>query len=70
MGTAEVRKRWLEVMELATKKDKTLPEKKRLEWLLAELMEGYSAVSYCKLEANLDLTGPILADHSPAPKDR
>ncbi|KAJ0366133.1 hypothetical protein COL154_004047 [Colletotrichum chrysophilum] len=43
VGTAEVRKRWLEVMELATKKDKTLPEKKRLEWLLAELMEGYSA---------------------------
>lgn len=56
MGTAEVRKRWLEVMELATKKDKTLPEKKRLEWLLAELMEGYSAVGYCNLEANHDLT--------------
>ncbi|OBR11265.1 Nad dependent epimerase dehydratase [Colletotrichum higginsianum IMI 349063] len=43
VGSAEVRKRWLEVMRLAIKKDKTLPEKKRLEWLLAELMEGYSA---------------------------
>ncbi|TDZ29142.1 hypothetical protein C8035_v004615 [Colletotrichum spinosum] len=42
VGTPEVRKRWLEVMRLATKEDKTLPDKKRLEWLLAELMEGYS----------------------------
>jgi hypothetical protein len=32
-------------MRLASKKDRTLPERKQLEWLLAELMDGYSAVS-------------------------
>lgn len=32
-------------MRLVNKKDKTLAERKRLEWLLAELMDGYSAVS-------------------------
>lgn len=31
-------------MRLATKENKSLAEKKRLEWLLAELMDGYSAV--------------------------
>lgn len=31
-------------MRLVTKEDKSLAEKKRLEWLLAELMDGYSAV--------------------------
>lgn len=31
-------------MRLVTKEDKSLVEKKRLEWLLAELMNGYSAV--------------------------
>lgn len=43
-GTAERRERWLQVMRLVTEEDRSLAEKKRLEWLLAELMEGYSAV--------------------------
>lgn len=44
IGTAEQREQWLQVMRLVTKEDKSLVEKKRLEWLLAELMDGYSAV--------------------------
>lgn len=44
VGTAEQREQWLQVMRLVTKEDKSLAEKKRLEWLLAELMDGYSAV--------------------------
>lgn len=63
VGSAEQREQWLQVMRLLTKEDKSLAEKKRLEWLLAELMDGYSAVSkhvallLCSwLQPNLSLT--------------
>ncbi|KAK8112335.1 NAD dependent epimerase/dehydratase, partial [Apiospora kogelbergensis] len=43
VGTKKQRNHWLEVMRLASKKDRSLPEKQQLKWLLAELMDGYSA---------------------------
>lgn len=45
VGTAEQRDQWLQFMRLVTKEDseKSLAEKKKQQWLLAELMEGYSA---------------------------
>lgn len=64
VGTAEQRDQWLQVMKLVTKENKSLAEKKRQQWLLAELMEGYSAVcghalpSCSALYTNLSLTFP------------
>jgi hypothetical protein len=43
-GLPEQKKRWAEVMDLAPRVS-TYADKKHLEWLLADLMEGYSATT-------------------------